>query len=79
MSNRAMARFQPLGEAHPIIKELLAERKAQGHSARGLAPYVGINNAVLLRTEAGKSDPRLSIVSFWADALGLELTLRKKS
>lgn len=66
--------------AHKILLELRAIRIAEGISQADMADAIQMPSGqpYIARIENGGHDPLLATVSDWANALGYELTLRKR-
>jgi len=58
-----------------ILNELHFARAAAALSQEQVARRAGLSRMTVQRSEAGKLDPRLSTLTVWARALGLELML----
>lgn len=61
-----------------IIKKLTQERKDQGLRQVDLAKAVGVTQPVISEFESGKTDPKLTTVIKYAEALGMEIAYAHK-
>jgi hypothetical protein len=61
---------------HPIIRELRLERERRRITRPQLSSKLGYHVNQLCCWEMGKTNPDFGAVSLWAEALGMELTLR---
>lgn len=61
---------------NPVIAELLAARVAQQLTHAALSQKTGYCVNSFMRWEAETQFPKLTALSDWAEALGLELTLK---
>lgn len=66
-------------DAIDIMNTLRTAREAQGIPLRAIAESLKSNAIHISHLERGLADPRLSDLIVWADMLGMELVLRKKS
>ena len=62
-----------------LVRALSDRRRALGMSQTVIAARMGTSQSALARLEAGGSDPRLSTIERYAQALGEEVKLRAKT
>jgi transcriptional regulator with XRE-family HTH domain len=62
---------------HPIVVALAAERQRQGLTLQQLGERLGRKTYQTVWQWENGSDPRLSSIQEWADALGLEISISK--
>lgn len=62
-----------------IIQFITSERHRQGVSQSALAASAGVSMMTLYSLEAGRNGPTLKTCESLLEALGYELTVRKKS
>ena len=75
-SRRAL---QTAEDTAKLINKLSEERIRQGLTQEELAKKAGLKQSAVARLESVKSIPRLDTMLKLVDALGLELTLEKKT
>lgn len=63
---------------HPLIAQLLRARTQRGITQGALADQVFTSTQSVHCWEAGKTDPRLSSIAAYADALGYDIVLAPK-
>lgn len=61
-----------------LIQTLITERKRQNLNVPALSARSGITAANLYRTEKGSSSMGIENFERWADALGMQVTLRRR-
>lgn len=64
---------------HPVIQELVMERRAWQLDQEEFAERIGMSRTSMCNFERGLGHPSLLTLSEWADALGFEVVLRRKS
>lgn len=62
-----------------LVRALTDRRRALGISQTVIAARMGTSQSALARLEAGGSDPRLSTIERYAQALGEEVELRARA
>lgn len=62
-----------------LVRALTDRRRALGISQTVVAARMGTSQSALARLEAGGSDPRLSTIERYAQALGEEVELRARA
>ncbi|CAN5754601.1 helix-turn-helix transcriptional regulator [soil metagenome] len=62
-----------------LVRALSDRRRALGVSQTVIAARMGTSQSALARLEAGGSDPRLSTIERYAQALGEEVELRARA
>lgn len=63
--------------ARRLISSLAARRRSMGLSQTVVAARMGTSQSALARIEAGESDPRLSTIERYAQAIGDEIAHRR--
>ncbi|GLY81873.1 helix-turn-helix domain-containing protein [Actinoallomurus iriomotensis] len=66
-----------MGQPHPLIAELVDERRRQELTQEAVAALAGLTQGCVSGVETGR-DARLSTLLSHVDALGFELTLVRK-
>lgn len=62
-----------------LQNDLIALRKAQGLSQKGLAERTGLSQQHVSAIESGRIDPRISTLEAIAHALGAQITVRAEA
>lgn len=67
-----------MANKHPIIDQLIEERRKKGLSQEKLAEKVGYCRSPFSRYELGANAPNLRFLSNWAESLGYDVVLKLK-
>lgn len=62
-------------QAHPLARQLRNQRLEAGLTQTDVARLVGVTTGSISGYENGQRDPSLAVLTRWADALGLKVTL----
>jgi transcriptional regulator with XRE-family HTH domain len=63
----------------PLIRQLAQERRAAGLKLGDVADRAGYSESYFEKLEAGHRNPLLPTLNAWAEVLGWELVLKKRS
>ncbi len=74
-----MTPAEAFARAEAMLAELKAARILSGRDGVVVAQRAGLERCLVLKSEAGISQPRLTTLIRWADVLGYDLRLVKKA
>ena len=64
---------------HPVAKELARERRERNLSVEDVSEKSGYSTSYIRKKECGGRPPSFGAINAWAETLGFDVVLKKKS